>query len=185
MHVCFKSNGNFAEQQIFSYWLSSLEKGLQSTEPSLFFTPSVRGELISPFFLILGIDWSPGAFRCTFIYKEVTFPPNFLNWIFDPRTRGLKNKPPNYMSKITNHPRGLFFLKLKWSTLMHWLQSNKTRSLQSAILEKFRKNRKKNWRFCKMVIFCGGSWFFFPKWDLAESWGFLRCNQCIKTVYLS
>ena len=23
------------------------------------------------------------------------------------------------------------------------------------------------------------------KWDLAESWGFLRCNQCIKALLLS
>jgi hypothetical protein len=35
-----------------------------------------------------------------------------------------------------------------------------------------------------MTIFCGFSWFF-QKWDFAESWGFLRCDQCIKTLHLS
>ena len=35
-----------------------------------------------------------------------------------------------------------------------------------------------------MVILGDFSWFF-PKWNFAERWGFLRCNQCIKTLHLS
>ena len=38
--------------------------------------------------------------------------------------------------------------------------------------------------FEKMVIFGDFSWFF-SKRDFAERWGFLRCNQCIKTLHLS
>ena len=38
--------------------------------------------------------------------------------------------------------------------------------------------------FQKLPFF--GTFFrFFQKWDLAASWGFLRCNQCIKTLHLS
>ena len=38
--------------------------------------------------------------------------------------------------------------------------------------------------FQKLPFFGSFSCCFF-KWDLAESWGFLRCNQCIKTLHLS
>ena len=56
-------------------------------------------------------------------------------------------------------------------------------ALRSPVLEKIRKNGL-IWPFFKNDLFCAFSWFF-KKWDLAESWGFLRCNQCIKTLHLS
>ena len=54
------------------------------------------------------------------IKKDNTFQI-FQNWIITPRTRGLKNQIPLYMSKNENHPRGL----LKCSVFMHWLQRKK------------------------------------------------------------
>ena len=49
---------------------------------------------------------------------------------------------------------------------------------------KIMKNHQKNVFFFKSVILDD---FFglFTKWDFAECWGFLRCNQCIKTLHLS
>ena len=48
-------------------------------------------------------------------------------------------------------------------------------------LKKSRKNVKKGhfWKKCIFYVFFS----FFQKWDFAERWGFLRCNQCIKTLH--
>ena len=64
------------------------------------------------------------------------------------------------------------------------ITTQKTSALYKVpFLKKSRKTVKKG-HFWKNGIFCGCSWFF-RKWDFAESLGFLRCNQCIKTVHLS
>ena len=44
---------------------------------------------------------------------------------------------------------------------------------------------KKNWKTAKKCSFFMFYFLFFQKWDFAESWGFLRCNHCIKTLHLS
>ena len=52
--------------------------------------------------------------------------------------------------------------------------------------EKTRKTGKTGnfWQFWPfLTIWAGFSWFF-HKQDFAESWGFLRCIQCIKTLLL-
>ena len=67
---------------------------------------------------------------------------------------------------------------------MHWLQRKKP---QRSAKSRFGKNQEKLPKmtiFQKWRSFCAFSWFF-RKWDLAESWGFLRCNQCIKMLHLS
>ena len=102
----------------------------------------------------------------------------------DPQTRGLKKELPHYMAKIENHPRGLFYSLNEAFWCMDYNPRN-PRSLQSPILEKIRKNLQKislseKWAF--LVFFLN---FFSSKWDLAESWGILRCNQCIKTLQCS
>ena len=61
--------------------------------------------------------------------------------------------------------------------------AKKPSTLRSPILGKSKKITQ-NDHFSKMTIFCAFSWFF-KKWDLAESWGCLCCNQCIKTLHLS
>ena len=51
-----------------------------------------------------------------------------------------------------------------------------------------KKSRKiaQNDNFKKNTIFFLSLFLdFLKKWDLAESWGFLCCNQCIKTLHLS
>ena len=57
-------------------------------------------------------------------------------------------------------------------------------ALQSPVLKKKSRKIAPNDYFSKIRIFCTFSWFF-KKWELAESWGFLRCNQFIKTLHLS
>ena len=61
---------------------------------------------------------------------------------------------------------------------------NKPSGLGGPISLKIKKRRQ------KMVIFEKWSFWaifldFFPKWDFKESWGFLRCNQCIEPLHLS
>ena len=67
---------------------------------------------------------------------------------------------------------------------MHWLQRKKPQlSAKSQCLKKSRKPQKIV-IFEKNGIFYG-FYRFFPKWDFAESCGFLRSNQCIKTFPFS
>ena len=51
-------------------------------------------------------------------------------------------------------------------------------------LKKIGKFAKNDNFFCNANFLCGFSGFL-KKWDLAESWGFLCCNQCIKALNLS
>ena len=67
---------------------------------------------------------------------------------------------------------------------MHWLQRKKPHLSAKSHFWKNEEKPPKNTIFSKMPIFYGFSWFF-QKWDFVESWGFLRCNQCIKTLHLS
>ena len=67
---------------------------------------------------------------------------------------------------------------------MHWFQRKKPQLSGRSHFFKNQEKPPKNGNFWKMVILGGFSWFF-PEWDFAESWGFLRCNQCIKTLHLS
>ena len=87
------------------------------------------------------------------------------------------------MAKNENNANGLFdsLNEAFWCTDHN---AKNLSSLWSPISEKIRKNIQKMDIFEKMVIF-GGFSYFFQKWDFAESWGFLRCNQCIKTLHLS
>ena len=67
---------------------------------------------------------------------------------------------------------------------MHWLQRKNPQLSARSHFFKNQEKPPKNGHFWKMVIFGSFSWFF-PAWDFAEIWGFLRCNQCIKTLHLS
>ena len=67
---------------------------------------------------------------------------------------------------------------------MHWLQRKKPHLSTKSHFWKNEEKPPKSNIFSKMPIFYSFSWFF-QKWDFVESWGFLRCNQCIKTLHLS
>ena len=61
-------------------------------------------------------------------------------------------------------------------------------SLRSTISEKIKKNQLKmvkNGQNGKKLPFWADFSWFFQKWYFTESWGFLRCIQCIKTLLLS
>ena len=112
-------------------------------------------------------------------------PYNFLfhqKHCLTPPTMGLKKWTPHYMAKNENHPRGLCdsLNKAFWCTDCN---AKKLTSLRSLISEKMRENRQKIHFFQKCHFF-SLSWFFL-KQDFVESWDFLRCNQCIKTLHLS
>ena len=55
-------------------------------------------------------------------------------------------------------------------------------SLWSPIFEKIKNKLPKMTIFLKLQFFSVFSWVF-KKWHLAESWGFVHCNQCIKLHY--
>ena len=109
-----------------------------------------------------------------FFTKNTVWPPLPGVW---------KNGPPHYMAKNENHPRGLCdsLNEAFWCTDCN---AKNLTSLRSLISVKMMKNRQKIPFFSKMPNFYGFSWSF-QKWDFVESWGFLRCNQCIKTLHLS
>ena len=89
----------------------------------------------------------------------------------------------HYKPKNENHHMGVFDSSNEAFWCTDYNAKNPS-ALRSPILEKIKKNRPK-WPFFKNDhFFCAFSWFL-KKWDLAESWGFLRCNQCIKTLHLS
>ena len=67
---------------------------------------------------------------------------------------------------------------------MHWLQRKKTSPLCDVSFPKKQGKTAEKYHFSKMPIFYGFFWFF-QKWDFVESWGFLRCNQCNKTLHLN
>ena len=115
--------------------------------------------------------------------KMEIFIKNFKTDFLPPVPGGWKNGPLQYMAKNENHASGMF----DSSNEKFWCTDHNAKnlsSMQSPISEKIKKTHKKMDIFEKMVIFGGFSWFF-QKQDFAESWGFLRCNQFIKTLHLS
>ena len=134
------------------------------------------GDLFVTFLLISRIGLSPGWLYMPYairtlkifflIHKIYVLPPLPGFW---------KIVKTHYNPKNENHCTGRFYS----SNEALWCTDYNTKnpsSLWSAIPEKIKKNCTK-WKLFK-------TWSL-KKWDLTESWGFLRCNQCIKTIHLS
>ena len=105
--------------------------------------------------------------------------------IFDPPYRGSENfQKPIISQKMKIIVWGYLIAQIKRFDAL--ITTQKTPALCKVPFKKkkSRKSAKKNGQFWKLVILGDFSWFF-PKWDFAERWGFLRCNQCIRTLHLS
>ena len=88
-----------------------------------------------------------------------------------------------YKSKNENHCMGLFD---SWNEAFWCTDYNAKKNPALCKVPFWKKSRKiaKNYHFQKLPFF-GAFSLFLNKWDLPESWGFLRYYQCIKTLHLS
>ena len=101
--------------------------------------------------MVLGVVW---------YIKNANIFEKVQNWIFTPRTRGLKLRPPHYMAKNENHARVLFD-SLNEAFWCSDYNAKNLSSLRSSISEKIRKVRQK--------------WPFFQKWPFL--WFFLIFSE--------
>ena len=60
-------------------------------------------------FLIITNRFDPLVFLGVVLYVKTDFFSLFFLLNFNPPTRGLKKRTPQYMTKIENHPRVLFY----------------------------------------------------------------------------
>ena len=103
--------------------------------------------------------------------------------IFDPPYQGSENfQKPIIGRKMKIIVWGCLIAQMKRFDAL--ITTQKTPALWEVPFRKKSRKTAQNDHFSKMTIFGSFSWFF-KKWDLAESWGFLRCNWCIKTLHLS
>ena len=141
----------------------------------IFKIPTLGGDLFNTFLLISRICFPPGWFYMAYAIRKLKI--FFLTFFLMFYTRYKGSEKPNITQNMKIIVQGCLIAQMKrFDALIT------TQKIPALCKVPFIKREKKK-RPKKMVIHKSSNfWRLFPKWDSAESWGFLRCNLCIKMV---